>query len=306
MTCRLCLIGSGTARLGGARTLRRAVVTSAAAPILAVLAPGARLRSGRSSKSGGSCFSVQSGLAGGRVIRKQALEDRSECVPFGQACSRCGPGCGKPGSVASGSIVALRRHGCPAASSRRPRDKVVRRVLLVGGLLTLTAVSGCSPSSSNQSALARAGRIDPAALIVADQSITICASIDIVWETISRIDEWPEWQSNIRSVRHKGPVSAGQVFEWDNDGTQISSTIELVRAPTDIAWTGSAMGLKAIHVWNLLAQPDGRVLVHTAESMRGFPSSLFYSSSDLQKANAGWLRALKERSEAEMRRTASR
>ena len=182
----------------------------------------------------------------------------------------------------------------------------MRKVSLVASILTLAIVLGCSPSSSNQSDLARAGQIDLSAPIVADQSITVDASVTTVWKTISQINKWPEWQLGIKSVKIEGPIFAGQVFEWDNGGTQIVSTIELIQAPTGITWTGSAMGLKAIHVWNITAQPDGRVLVRTAESMRGFPSSLFYSSSDLQKANSGWLKALKERSEAEMRGTTSR
>jgi len=57
------------------------------------------------------------------------------------------------------------------------------------------------------------------------------------------------------------------------------------------------MGLTAIHVWMIEPISPDKTSVRTMETMKGFPSSLFYSSADLQKTNEKWLSDLKRVSE---------
>jgi uncharacterized membrane protein len=117
------------------------------------------------------------------------------------------------------------------------------RLLQIVGGAALVGIAGCSPSDSKQSALARTGNIDRAAPIVAYQSISIDAPASVIWNLITQIGRWPEWQPSIKATKFNGPIAAGQPFEWNNDGTKISSKIEAVRPLDMIVWTGSAMGL---------------------------------------------------------------
>ena len=48
----------------------------------------------------------------------------------------------------------------------------------------------------------------------------------------------------------------------------IRSTIQEVSVPERLAWTGRALGTRAIHVWSLSRQPEG-TLVRTEESLDG-------------------------------------
>jgi hypothetical protein len=73
--------------------------------------------------------------------------------------------------------------------------------------------------------------------------------------------------------------------------------LALVVPNTDLAWTGTALGTKAIHVWHLKTPEEGRTLVSTKESMSGFMLKILYSSKDLEKSQKAWLEALKRASE---------
>ena len=59
-----------------------------------------------------------------------------------------------------------------------------------------------------------------------------------------------------------GAVSPGSVFRWKAGPGTITSTIRQVLPRHSIAWTGTTLGIRAIHVWQL--QPrDGATVVRT-------------------------------------------
>jgi hypothetical protein len=138
-----------------------------------------------------------------------------------------------------------------------------------------------------------AGHIDENAPVRASSEILILAPIDKVWKLLSAIDDWPKWQSTISSARTSGPLQPGTEFI----GTKIKSRLAVVVPNTDLAWTGTAFGAKAIHIWHLKAPEEGRTLVSTEESISGFMLKIFYSSKDLEKSQREWLEALKRASE---------
>jgi uncharacterized protein YndB with AHSA1/START domain len=174
----------------------------------------------------------------------------------------------------------------------KPFPRVVIASAFMAGL------AGCSPPTSKLEALAKNGMIQETAPIKADASIVIDAPLPRVWKLISDIDHWPAWQPAItRAVLH-GPLTTETRFDWKGGGISVESRLMQVKPLKAISWTGRAMGLKAIHVWTLAAQPGGRVLVRTRESMDGFPIALLYPSARMQENDAQWLARLKQAAEA--------
>ena len=172
---------------------------------------------------------------------------------------------------------------------------MLRRITLV--LLMIASPALAQKTEQRQDELAAAGHVDEHAPVRASSEILILAPIDKVWKLLSAIDSWPKWQSTISSARTSGPLQPGTEFIWISGGTKIKSRLAVVAPNTDLAWTGTAFGAKAIHIWHLKAPEEGRTLVSTEESMSGFMVKIFYSSKDLEKSQRAWLEALKRASE---------
>jgi hypothetical protein len=99
-----------------------------------------------------------------------------------------------------------------------------------------------------------------------------------------------------------GSVAPGTVFRWKAGRGTITSTIQEVAPPRQIAWTGKTLGIKAIHVWHLEPR-NGRTLVRTEESFEGLVARLFRGpvQKTLDRSLADGLRYLKEEVEARER-----
>jgi polyketide cyclase/dehydrase/lipid transport protein len=81
-----------------------------------------------------------------------------------------------------------------------------------------------------------------------------------ILSVISAIGEWPSWNPDIKSVTLEGPVQPGSFFRWRSGPSPLTSTLQVVDPPNQIAWTGTTMGIKAIHVFRFEAK-DGGTLV---------------------------------------------
>ena len=170
------------------------------------------------------------------------------------------------------------------------------------GWFMLAMLVVCAAGQGRQDALvglARAGQIQQDAPVKASSAVVIHAPIARVWQLLSEIDRWPTWQAGVSEARIRGSLAAGTEFRWVSGGTKIESRLEVVEAPTELVWTGTAYRARAIHVWRLEALPDGTTRVSTAESMDGPLLRFFYSSKDLASSHAVWLAALKKKAEAQ-------
>jgi len=167
--------------------------------------------------------------------------------------------------------------------------------------LLIFGVSGCGMSEQDDTAMAATYRVDERAPIKSAGSIIISAPPRTVWKYITNINSWLSWRPEVSASHLDGSPAAGTSFTWTVDGTDIKSQIAGVDVQRRIAWTGYTMGLTAIHLWMVQPLGPGKTLVRTTESMTGFPSSLFYSSADLQSTNAKWLSDLKRISEKDDR-----
>jgi uncharacterized protein YndB with AHSA1/START domain len=143
--------------------------------------------------------------------------------------------------------------------------------------------------------LARSGNIQENAPVKASVSVEIDAPPEHVWHLLTAIDDWPEWQTDIGSAKLDGPLQSGTSFTW-SAGMSTHSRLALVKPPEEIAWTGTAFGANAVHVWKLHRLPGNRTLVKTDESMDGF-LTWFYSSKKLEESDRRWLSNLKAASE---------
>jgi uncharacterized protein YndB with AHSA1/START domain len=107
----------------------------------------------------------------------------------------------------------------------------------------------------------------------ADGELRIDADPQTVFEVISAIDQWPSWNPDVRSVTVEGPVQPGTVFRWKAGPSSLISTLQVVDPPGEIAWTGTTMGIRAVHVFRFQAS-DGGTLARSEESWEGLLASV--------------------------------
>ena len=103
----------------------------------------------------------------------------------------------------------------------------------------------------------------------AQQSIIIHAPIDVVWSTLTDIEQWPRWQAAVSASLLQGQLEPSAEFFWKSGGMNIWSQIQELDAPSAIRWSGQALGTKADHSWSLTSIGSD-TQVTTNESMSGW------------------------------------
>ena len=138
----------------------------------------------------------------------------------------------------------------------------------------------------------------------AQGELQIAVDPQTVFAVLSAIDQWPSWNPDIKSVTLQGPVQPGTGFRWKSGPSTLTSTLQVVDPPQEIGWTGTTMGIKAVHVFRFQAN-DGGTLARSEESWAGLLASLLkgYSRRSLDKAIRSILSHLKV--EAERRAAAA-
>lgn len=129
-------------------------------------------------------------------------------------------------------------------------------------------------------------------------SIDIAAPAELVWQIMTRVEEWPKWNPDIKTATLEGPLARGARIVWrSGPGTIRSKIVDLIPVER-MSWTGTSLGIHAVHVWKL--QPvDGHTSVQTEESWEGLLPRLAsgYSRRTLDKALANGLSHLKTEAE---------
>ena len=111
-------------------------------------------------------------------------------------------------------------------------------------------------------------KINETAPVIASGEVEVAADANTIWEMMTSIDRWPEWNADVASATLHGRLAPGSKFIWSAGKLTITSTISQVDGPRILAWTGKTMGIKAIHVWQIV-EIDKKVLVTTEESWEG-------------------------------------
>jgi hypothetical protein len=141
--------------------------------------------------------------------------------------------------------------------------------------------------------------INAQAPVVGSSEIEIAVAPEAAWAVLTAIGEWPSWNPAITSVSFEGELDEGSEFRWKAGPGTIRSTIRDLDAPWRIAWTGTSLGIKAIHV-HTLERSNGGTLVRTEESYDGLVARLFRGR--LQKTLDGALQSGLQHLKAEAER----
>lgn len=130
------------------------------------------------------------------------------------------------------------------------------------------------------------------------KTITIHASPEKVWASLTQIDQWANWQTDIRKPKLQGGLKPGSTFTWTSGGATIHSTLHTVEPFTHLGWAGKSLGILAIHNWTLTKTND-QTLVAVDESMEGLLARMFKTmfNKNLDKSLQTWLDLLKKESE---------
>ena len=103
--------------------------------------------------------------------------------------------------------------------------------------------------------------------------IEVDAPPKVAWEVLTRFENWPNWNPDVKSMSFPGPLAPGTEFRWKAGPGTIVSTLERVEAPNYIAWRGRTLTIDAYHEW-WLEPRDGGTQVRTQESFSGLLARL--------------------------------
>ncbi len=141
---------------------------------------------------------------------------------------------------------------------------------------------------------------DPDAPASTDKTTRIVASPERVWQAMSQIDQWANWQPDISKAKLNGPFQAGSTFDWSSNGVDIHSTLHTVTPQEALSWSGQASGVFATHNWHFSPLTDGTTEVRVEENREGWLVSVMgpVLQKNMDKDTGRWLEALREVAEA--------
>ncbi|WP_020672445.1 SRPBCC family protein [Amycolatopsis nigrescens] len=140
--------------------------------------------------------------------------------------------------------------------------------------------------------------IDLKAPVVVHCDIVIDAPSRLVWQLLTEVSSWPDWQPDITAATADRPLREDSTFRWQTAGLDIESTVYSLQAPCRILWGGTANGITGIHLWRFDATGSS-VHVHTEESWDGDPvrSDIDGMRAGLRESLTAWLGHLKKAAE---------
>jgi uncharacterized protein YndB with AHSA1/START domain len=82
--------------------------------------------------------------------------------------------------------------------------------------------------------------------------IDIEAPPQVVWEVVTRFENWPNWNPDVKSMSFPGPLAPGTEFRWKAGPGTIVSTLDRIEPPRYISWRGRTLTISAYHEWWLV------------------------------------------------------
>lgn len=160
-------------------------------------------------------------------------------------------------------------------------------------LIFLTAMT-INVKAQNQSQMT----INQEAPVVQTKEIVINATPEKVWQILTNIQSWDEWNDRINKPKLQGDLEVGGSFTWKTNGSKIKSKIHSFTPNKIIGWQGKAFGASAIHNWYLEPTKDG-TKVTVEESMEGWIINLMKKKMNekLSEDMLFWLEQLKQECE---------
>jgi len=116
-------------------------------------------------------------------------------------------------------------------------------------------------------------KIDHHAPVRARATALIDAPAERVWDILTGIERWPEWNEQVAWTRLNGSVAAGTGFRWRAGGVTIRSRLLELEPISRMGWSGRTPGIRARHHWQL--KPVGsQTRVCNEESFHGLLARL--------------------------------
>ncbi|MDC6350061.1 SRPBCC family protein [Zeaxanthinibacter sp. PT1] len=140
--------------------------------------------------------------------------------------------------------------------------------------------------------------INQEAPVVQKNEITINAAPEKVWQVLTKIENWDEWNERIKKPKLQGNLQVGSIFTWKTNGSKIHSKIHSITPSKNFGWEGKTFGASAIHNWYLSPTENG-TKVRVEESMEGWVINLMKKKMNqiLRGDMCFWLEQLKQESE---------
>ena len=137
-----------------------------------------------------------------------------------------------------------------------------------------------------------------AAPVKSTAEIDIAAPPQAVWEVLTRFDNWPNWNPDVKSMAFEGPLAPGSTFRWKAGPGTIVSKLDRVEPPRYISWHGKTLTIDAYHEW-WLEPRDGGTHVRTEETFSGLLASILRGplQKTLDKSFAAGVERLKTETE---------
>ena len=134
-------------------------------------------------------------------------------------------------------------------------------------------------------------------------SININADVKTVWKTFTQFDQYPEWNSFIKSI--KGNVAVGEKINIEIDGMKFSPRVLAFDQEKELTWLGSA-SLKGIfdgrHSFKFQENANGTTDFLHEEHFRGIlvPFMKKKLQTEIVDGFKRWNETLKEKSEQQV------
>jgi hypothetical protein len=137
-----------------------------------------------------------------------------------------------------------------------------------------------------------------AAPVKGTAEIDIAAPPQAVWDVLTRFDNWPNWNPDVKSMAFEGPLAPGSTFRWKAGPGTILSTLDRVEPPRYISWHGKTLTIDAYHEW-WLEPRDGGTHVRTEETFSGLLAKILRGQlqKTLDKSFQAGVECLKRESE---------
>ena len=134
-------------------------------------------------------------------------------------------------------------------------------------------------------------------------SININADLQTVWNTFIQFEDYPNWNSFIKSV--KGAIIPGEKINIEIDGMKFAPRVLSFEKEKELVWLGT-MRISRIfdgeHSFRFYENPDGTTSVKHEEHFRGIlvPFMKKYLRTTVIEGFKHWNETLKTKSEAHM------
>lgn len=132
-------------------------------------------------------------------------------------------------------------------------------------------------------------------------SININADLKTVWNTFTQFDDYPNWNSFIKSI--KGNIKTGEKINIEIDGMKFAPTVLSFREEKELVWLGK-LWIKGIfdgkHAFRFESNPDGTTTLIHEEHFRGILVPLMKKNLRTKVTDGfnHWNETLKEKSES--------